>query len=173
MRAAYSVTPAAVYELVHVCQARAVRPHINVIATAIACTAGPRHSNLGPPLAAGLNPTLALGNVVQTSLRTWLGRAGIGADWTEDVTRLTNLHRFKAVIFASTSRGRAWLTTLGHDPVLYEMSGARRDVSANSPSESAIADCSLRRSAPSSRLQERARRTARHTDWHRWERRRA
>jgi hypothetical protein len=39
MRAAFGVTPAAVYELVHVCQARAVRPHINVIATAILCTA--------------------------------------------------------------------------------------------------------------------------------------
>ena len=67
-------------------------------------TAGPRHSNLGPPLAAGLNPALDPGNVVQSSLRTWLGRAGIEADWTEDVTRLTNLHRYKAVIFASTSR---------------------------------------------------------------------
>ena len=38
-------------------------------------TAGPRHSNLGPPLAAGLNPALAPGNVVQTSLRTWLGQS--------------------------------------------------------------------------------------------------
>lgn len=39
MSAVYGVTPAAVYELVHVCQARAVRPHINVIATALLCGA--------------------------------------------------------------------------------------------------------------------------------------
>src|SRR5687767_13735707 len=57
-------------------------------------TDGPRHSNLGPTLASGLNPALAPGHVVQTSLRPWLGRTGIEADWTEDVTRLTNLHRY-------------------------------------------------------------------------------
>jgi hypothetical protein len=158
MRAAYDVTPAAVYELVHVCQARAVRLHINVIATALLCTAaavgvaaaqevcrgtnprcyhdwakakregncvliymrtaGPRHSNLGPPLAAGLNPTLDPGNVVQSSLRTWLGRAGIEADWTEDVTRLSNLHRYKAVIFASTSRDALFAHGRAIDPTL-------------------------------------------------------
>lgn len=158
MRAAYGVTPAAVYELVHVCQARAVRLHINVIATALLCTAaavetasahdvcrgsnprcyhdwakdkregnrvliytrtaGPRHSNLGPPLAAGLNPTLDPSNVVQTSLRTWLGRAGIEADWTEDVTRLTNLNRYKAVIFASTSRDALFAHGRAIDPTL-------------------------------------------------------
>jgi uncharacterized protein len=158
MRAAYGVTPAAVYELVHVCQAHGVRLHIDVIATAILCTAatsgsalahdvcrgtdprcyhnwakdkregnrvliytrtaGPRHANLGPPLAAGLNPALAAGNVVQTSLRTWLGRAGIEADWTEDVTRLTNLHRYKAVIFASTSRDALFAHGRAIDPTL-------------------------------------------------------
>jgi hypothetical protein len=158
MRAAYDVTPAAVYELVHVCQARAVRLHINVIATALLCTAaavgvaaaqevcrgtnprcyhdwakakregncvliymrtaGPRHSNLGPPLAAGLNPTLDPGNVVQSSLRMWLGRAGIEADWTEDVTRLSNLHRYKAVIFASTSRDALFAHGRAIDPTL-------------------------------------------------------
>jgi uncharacterized protein len=158
MRAAYGITPAAVYELVHVCQARAVRPHINVIATAILCTAvpagmvsahgvcrgtdprcyhdwakdkregnrvliytrtaGPRHANLGSPLAAGLNPALDPTNVVQTSLRTWLSRAGIEADWTEDVTRLTNLHRYKAVIFASTSRDALFAHGRAIDPKL-------------------------------------------------------
>jgi hypothetical protein len=158
MRAAYDVTPAAVYELVHVCQARAVRLHINVIATALLCTAaavgvaaaqevcrgtnprcyhdwakakregncvliymrtaGPRHSNLGPPRAAGLNPTLDPGNVVQSSLRMWLGRAGIEADWTEDVTRLSNLHRYKAVIFASTSRDALFAHGRAIDPTL-------------------------------------------------------
>ena len=158
MRVAYGVTSAAVYELVHVCQARTVHLHINVIATALLCTAaavgvasaqdvcrgtnprcyhdwardkregnrvliytrtaGPRHSNLGPPLAAGLNPTLDPGNVVQSSLRTWLGRAGIEADWTEEVTRLSNLHRYRAVIFASTSRDALFAHGRAIDPTL-------------------------------------------------------
>jgi hypothetical protein len=186
MRAAYGVTPAAVYELVHVCQARAVRPHINVLAAAILCTAatvgtasahavcrgtdprcyhdwakdkregnrvliytrtaGPRHSNLGPPLAAGRNPGLDPSNVVQTSLRTWLGRAGIEAAPRER-------HQVRD----------------GRDPVLYEVSGARREVSANSPSESVTADRFRRRADLSSRRRERARCTARHIDWHRSE----
>ena len=81
-------------------------------------TAGPRHANLGPPLPAGLNPTLDPGNVVQSSLRTWLGRAGIEADWTEDVTRLSNLQRYKAVIFASTSRDALFAHGRAIDPTL-------------------------------------------------------
>ena len=67
-------------------------------------TAGPRHANLGPRLAAGLDPPLGAGNIVQNSLKSWLEQEGIEVHWTEDVTRLTNLHRYKAVIFASTSR---------------------------------------------------------------------
>jgi uncharacterized protein len=67
-------------------------------------TAGPRHANLGPRLAAGLNPPLASANVVQNALKGWLEQEGIEVDWTEDVTRLSNLHRYKAVIFASTTR---------------------------------------------------------------------
>jgi hypothetical protein len=67
-------------------------------------TAGPRHANLGPRLAAGLNPPLAAANVVQNALKTWLEQESIEVDWTEDVTRITNLHRYKTVIFASTSR---------------------------------------------------------------------
>ncbi|HEY8251653.1 MAG TPA: hypothetical protein VIG70_13690, partial [Burkholderiales bacterium] len=77
-------------------------------------TAGPRHANLGPRLAAGLNPPLtpegcvpAPGvscNDVQHALIRWLKAKGVEADWTEDVTRITNLHRYRAVIFASTSR---------------------------------------------------------------------
>src|SRR5262245_59919349 len=51
-------------------------------------TAGPRHANLGPRLAAGMNPPLAAGNVVQNSLKRWLEAEGIVVDWTEDVTRL-------------------------------------------------------------------------------------
>lgn len=81
-------------------------------------TAGPRHPNLGPPLAAGLNPVLGPGNVVQSSLRAWLARAGIEADWTEDVTRLPNLHRYKAVIFASTSRDALFAHGRAIDPAL-------------------------------------------------------
>jgi type 1 glutamine amidotransferase len=81
-------------------------------------TAGPRHPNLGPPLAAGLNPSLAPANVVQSSLRAWLARAGIEADWTEDVTRLTNLHRYKAIIFASTSRDALFAHGRAIDPAL-------------------------------------------------------
>jgi len=67
-------------------------------------TAGPRHANLGPKLAAGLNPPLAAGNVVQNALKTWLEAEGIAVDWTEDVTRLSNLNRYKAIIFASPTR---------------------------------------------------------------------
>jgi len=67
-------------------------------------TAGPRHANLGPRLAAGLNPPLGSGNVMQNALKSWLEQEGIEVDWTEDVTRLANLHRYKAVIFASTTR---------------------------------------------------------------------
>ena len=40
-------------------------------------TAGPRHANLGPRLAAGLNPPLAAGNVVQNSLKSWLEQEGV------------------------------------------------------------------------------------------------
>jgi type 1 glutamine amidotransferase len=158
MRVVDCFTLAAVYELVHVCQARRVPLHIYAIATALLCaaasitpasaqdvcrgtdprcyhdwakdkregnrvliytrTAGPRHPNLGPPLAAGLNPTIASGNVVQNSLRAWLTRAGIEADWTEDVTRLTNLHRYKAIIFASTSRDALFAHGRAVDPAL-------------------------------------------------------
>jgi uncharacterized protein len=67
-------------------------------------TAGPRHANLGPALAAGTNPPLTPAHVVQNALIAWLAAEGVSADWTEDVTRLTNLNQYKAVIFASTSR---------------------------------------------------------------------
>jgi type 1 glutamine amidotransferase len=67
-------------------------------------TAGPRHANLGPALAAGLNPALTASHVVQNALIAWLAAEGVAADWTEDVNRLSNLNQYKAVIFASTSR---------------------------------------------------------------------
>lgn len=67
-------------------------------------TAGPRHANLGPALAAGKNPPLSASNVVQNALIAWLAEQGVVADWTEDVTQLSSLNQYKAVIFASTSR---------------------------------------------------------------------
>jgi type 1 glutamine amidotransferase len=81
-------------------------------------TAGPRHANLGPRLAAGLNPPLAPANVVQNALKSWLEQEGIEVDWTEDVTRLTSLHRYKAVIFASTSRDTLFAHGRVIDPAL-------------------------------------------------------
>ncbi len=71
-------------------------------------TAGPRHANIGTALAAGLNPTLGTNNVVQNALKAWLEAEGITVDWTEDVTQLSNLNRYKAVIFASNSRDALW-----------------------------------------------------------------
>ena len=67
-------------------------------------TAGPRHANLGSALAAGKNPPLSAANVVQNALIAWMAEQGVAADWTEDVTQLSNLNQYKAVIFASTSR---------------------------------------------------------------------
>jgi type 1 glutamine amidotransferase len=67
-------------------------------------TAGPRHANLGTALAAGLNPPLNANNTVQSSIIAWMAEQGVQVDWTEDVTRLTNLNQYKAVIFVSTSR---------------------------------------------------------------------
>jgi type 1 glutamine amidotransferase len=67
-------------------------------------TAGPRHANLGPALAAGRNPPLSAAHVLQNGLIAWLAEQGVQADWTEDVTQLSNLNQYKAVIFASTSR---------------------------------------------------------------------
>src|SRR5947209_14490160 len=68
-------------------------------------TAGPRHANLGPALAAGLDPPLdPARHIVQTNLIRLLNAEGIEVHWTEDVTRITNLDSYKAVIFASTSR---------------------------------------------------------------------
>ena len=72
-------------------------------------TAGPRHANIGTALAAGLNPPLNANNVAQAALISWLAAEGIGADWTEDVTRLPgNSGNYKAVIFLSNSRDALW-----------------------------------------------------------------
>jgi type 1 glutamine amidotransferase len=71
-------------------------------------TGGPRHANLGTALAAGLNPPLNANNTVQHAIIAWMAEQGVAVDWTEDVTRLSNLNQYKAVIFASTSRDALW-----------------------------------------------------------------
>ena len=84
-------------------------------------TAGPRHANLGPaPGRRALNPPLHAGNATwcRTRCIRWLAAEGIEADWTEDVTRITSLHRYKAVIFASTSRDTLCAHGRAIDPTL-------------------------------------------------------
>jgi len=75
-------------------------------------TAGPRHANLGPALTPGLNPPLTPAHVVQNALVKWMGEQGVGVDYTEDVNTLAGAlgpgSRYKAVIFASTSRDTLW-----------------------------------------------------------------
>lgn len=71
-------------------------------------TAGPRHANIGTRLAGGRNPPLNANNIVQATLIAWLAAEGITADWTEDVTQLSSLNQYKAVIFASNSRDALW-----------------------------------------------------------------
>ncbi len=71
-------------------------------------TAGPRHANLGTPMAAGMNPPMNADNVMQANLVRILAAAGIAADWTEDVTQLSRVNNYKAVIFASSNRDTLW-----------------------------------------------------------------
>lgn len=69
-------------------------------------TAGPRHGNLGPALAPGLNPPLADGNIVQREMVALLAREHIKVDYTEDLAEMQapRLNAYSAVIFFSTSR---------------------------------------------------------------------
>ncbi|MEU1623069.1 ThuA domain-containing protein [Streptomyces sp. NPDC005722] len=70
-------------------------------------TAGPRHANLGPALAPGMNPPLTDANVVQNAVVKMGQNNGFQVDYTEDVTQLASpgtLFRYNAVIFYSTSR---------------------------------------------------------------------
>ncbi len=71
-------------------------------------TAGPRHANIGTPLAAGLNPPLNANNIAQATLRAWLADEGITADITEDVTSLSSSSNYAAIIFLSNSRDALW-----------------------------------------------------------------
>ena len=81
-------------------------------------TAGVRHQNLGPPLAAGLNPPLTSANVVQSALKGWLEQEGIAVDWTEDVSNIVDLSKYKAVVFASTNRDALFAHGRATDPTL-------------------------------------------------------
>jgi hypothetical protein len=67
-------------------------------------TAGPRHADLGPALAAGLNPQLADANVVHNAMMKIAAANGWHLDYTEDVSQMTGLDSYNAVIFFSTSR---------------------------------------------------------------------
>lgn len=70
-------------------------------------TAGPRHANLGPALAPGLNPPLSAANVAQQAIVRLGQENGFAVDWTEDVTQLSSAGRlfaYHAVIFLSTTR---------------------------------------------------------------------
>ena len=79
-------------------------------------TAGPRHANIGPRMAAGLNPPLVAGHIAQNAIKGWLEADGIVVDWTEDVTQLSNLNRYKAVIFLNNSRDALWKHGTAIDP---------------------------------------------------------
>jgi len=71
-------------------------------------TAGPRHASLGTALALGLNPPLGANNNTQKDIIRLLNAQGIGVDYTETVTNLSNLNQYKAVIFFSNSRDVLW-----------------------------------------------------------------
>lgn len=70
-------------------------------------TAGPRHANLGPALAPGMNPPLSAANAAQSAIVRLGQENGWTTDWTEDVTQLSSAGRlldYNAVIFLSTTR---------------------------------------------------------------------
>lgn len=71
-------------------------------------TAGPRHASLGSALASGTNPPLAPNNKTQADIIRLLNAQGIAVDYTETVTRLSNLNQYMAVIFFSNSRDALW-----------------------------------------------------------------
>jgi type 1 glutamine amidotransferase len=76
-------------------------------------TAGPRHANIQPALAAGLNPPLdPARNVAQRALIAWLTDLGVQVNWTEDVNTLAGQlgpgSDYKAVIFLSPTRDTLW-----------------------------------------------------------------
>jgi len=81
-------------------------------------TAGPRHASNGTALAGGMNPPLGSNNVLQSAIIAWMAEQGVEVDWTEDVFQLSalnNASRYKAVIFANTSRDTLWEHGTGAD----------------------------------------------------------
>ena len=76
-------------------------------------TAGPRHANIQPALAAGLNPPLdPTRNVAQRAIVQWMAEVGVEVNWTEDVNTLAGQlgpgSDYKAVIFLSPTRDAMW-----------------------------------------------------------------
>jgi hypothetical protein len=71
-------------------------------------TAGPRHQSLGTALPLGLDPPLGPDNHTQADIIRLLNAEGIGVDYTETVTNLSNLDNYSAVIFFSNSRDVLW-----------------------------------------------------------------
>jgi len=70
-------------------------------------TAGPRHANLGPALAPGMNPPLSAANAAQSAIVRLGQENGWTTDWTEDVTQLSSAGRllgYNVVVFLSTTR---------------------------------------------------------------------
>jgi type 1 glutamine amidotransferase len=67
-------------------------------------TAGPRHADLGTALPPGLNPPLADDNIAQKEMLKIAAAEGWHLDYTEDLSQMTNLNSYHAVIFFSTSR---------------------------------------------------------------------
>src|SRR4051812_12329691 len=53
-------------------------------------TGGPRHANLGPALATGLNPVLSSANVVQNGVVELGRKNGFTVDWTEDLAQVSS-----------------------------------------------------------------------------------
>ena len=65
-------------------------------------TAGPRHADLGPPLAPGLDPPLTPANVVQNALIRMGQQNGFKVDWTEDTSVFSSpatLFNYNAILF--------------------------------------------------------------------------
>lgn len=85
-------------------------------------TAGPRHANLNPALAAGLNPPLsATQNIAQRAIIQWMAEVGVEVNWTEDVNTLAGelgpgADEYKAVIFLSPTRDTLWKHGTAVDP---------------------------------------------------------
>ena len=67
-------------------------------------TGASRHANLGPVLSGGMNPPLTDANVVQKGMLKLAADNGWAIDYSEDVTQLTSLTGYNAVVFFSPSR---------------------------------------------------------------------